>query len=75
MSRQTFKPLYEDIRIENGSKQFYFIFQYYKYLVIGLLTGLLYAANPLATLIPLIVIHLADGFIVLFVKPYYLEYS
>lgn len=72
--RQTFNPLYFDIRIRGGKIFFYFIFKYYKLLLIALLIGLAYK-EPLASLIPLIVVNIVDGLILLFLKPYYLEYA
>jgi hypothetical protein len=44
--------------------------RYYKLLIIGLLIPLLYKANPLATLIPLLILHLADGIFIIVLKPY-----
>lgn len=44
--------------------------RYYKLLVIALLIGLLYNANPLSVLIPLIVMHIADGIFIIFTKPF-----
>ena len=74
MSRQTFHPLYFGLRIEGGRKFFFFIFQYYKLLTFALLIGLLYNANPLAVLIPLIIIHLAEAILIIVVRPFYQEY-
>ena len=74
ISRKTFIPLYFGLRIEGGKKFLYFIFKYYKLLIIALLIGLLYNANPLAVLIPLLSLNLADGIILIIAKPFYLEY-
>ena len=74
LSRQTFENLYFELRIEGGRKWFYFLFFYYKLLAIALLVGLLHAVNPLAVLIPLIVLNIVDAIILLTIKPYYLEY-
>ena len=36
--------------------------------------GLLYNANPLAVLIPLIVIHLIEAILIIVIRPFYDEY-
>lgn len=72
----TYKNLYEGIRIESDdNKLIYYLVQYFKWLVIGLLIGLLHNVNPLATLIPLAFIFLFDGLAVLFWKPYILVFA
>ena len=68
----TFKEKFDGIRIRKERK-WYFIFKYLKLLAIAFIIGQLYKANPLAALIPLMVIHLIDAGIVLFLKPYILD--
>jgi hypothetical protein len=72
MSDSTFRRKYEDIRI-NSSKLFYFIWRYFKLLLIALLIGLLYDSNPVGILIPLIFVHVIDGLMILFLKPLGME--
>lgn len=44
-----------------------------KWLAIAFIIGQLYKTNPLAALIPLMIIHLVDAAILLFLKPYILD--
>jgi len=44
-----------------------------KLFVIAILISQLYAANPLAVLIPLIFIHLLDAAVIFFLQPYLLD--
>lgn len=46
------------------------MFKYLKWVAIAFLIGQLYKFNPLATLIPLIAIHLLDGLVITFINPY-----
>ena len=69
MSDGTFRKNYEDVRVRPGAL-FHFIWRYYRLLLIALLIGLIYSGNPLAILIPLIIMHIADGVIILVFKPF-----
>ena len=72
MSDSTFRKKYEDIRI-HSNRLFYFIWRYYKLLLIALLIGFLYDSNPVGILIPLIIVHVIDGLIIIFLKPFGIE--
>ena len=72
MSVSTFTNLYWSIRIRS-KRLWYLPFKYIKLLIIALLIGLLYKANPLAILIPLMLIHLADALIIFLMKPFRLS--
>lgn len=68
-SIKTFKSKFDGLRLES-SKMYYFFIKYYKNFLIVFLISQLYAQNPLATLIPLILIHIADFAIIFKIKPY-----
>lgn len=72
MSESTFRKKYADIRIDSN-RMFHFIWRYYKLFLIALLIGLLYNSNPLGVLIPLIIVHVLDGLIIIFVRPFGME--
>lgn len=68
----TFKEKFDGIRIR-VERLWYFIFRYFKLLIIAILISQLYAVNPLAVLIPLLFIHLLDAFVIFFLKPFLLD--
>ena len=72
MSDSTFRKNFEDVRIAPG-RLFHFIWRYYRFLLIALLIGLIVHGNPLAILIPLIVMHIVDGVIIILLKPFGME--
>jgi len=65
----TFKEKFDGIRIKKDSL-WYFVFKYLKWLAIAFIIGQLYKANPLISLIILMVIHLVDALIIIFRNPY-----
>lgn len=65
----TFKEIFDGTRIK-GDRFWYFALRYLKLLAIAFIIGQLYSANPLAALIPLIVIHLADAAVITFLNPF-----
>lgn len=65
----TFKEKFDGIRLKKNFL-WYFIFKYLKLVAIAFIIGQLYKTNPLAALIPLMVIHLADALIIGIKNPY-----
>jgi hypothetical protein len=72
MSENTFRKNFEDVRIA-PDRLLHFVWRYYRLLLIALLIGLLYHGNPLVILIPLILVHIADGVIIILLKPFGME--
>jgi hypothetical protein len=68
-SEGTFQKNFEDVRVDRG-RLWHFIWRYYRLLVIALLIALVYKGNPLAILIPLIIVHIVDGLIIVGFKPF-----
>ena len=65
----SFESAYEGIRLQHG-KIIYYFWPYLKLLIIATLVAQLYKTNPLAVLIPLVVIHIADAVLLYVYRPY-----
>lgn len=72
MSDSTFRKKYDDVRI-HSNRLFYFVWRYFKLLLIALLIGFLSTSSPVGILIPLIIMHVFDGLIIIFLKPFGME--
>lgn len=68
-NESTFRNKYSGIRI-NRQRILYYFWQYLKLLIIATLIAQLYKSNPLAVLIPLVIIHILDAVLVAVLKPY-----
>ena len=65
----SFESAYEGMRLRHG-KIIYYFWPYLKLLIIATLVAQLYKANPLAVLIPLVLIHIADAVLLYVYRPY-----